>query len=155
MWGTRSGAMGHEGPLISIMLTHAQELGLSPDQVQKLQELRIGFEKETVRRNADIRVAEIDLNALLEKAQWDLNAIDAKVKQIAGLRGDLRFARIKTLAAGRALLTPEQLQKLRQIGHRMGPPGDQWPMRSWQPYGPGGPGPMMPPGPGSPSAPRL
>ncbi len=143
----------HEGPLISIMLWRAQELGLSPDQIQKLQELRTNFEKEAIRRTADIRVAEIDLNVLLEKEQADLSAIEAKVKQVAGLRGDLRFARIKTLAAGRALLSPEQLQKLMQIGHRVEPPGGQWPMGPGQPYGPGGPG-RMGPGPGYPPAPR-
>ncbi len=119
----RPGFFAHEGPLITIMLSHAQELGLTPDQTQKLQELRTNFDKEAIQRTADIRVAEIDLNVLLEKDQWDLNAIEAKAKQIATMEGDLRVARLKTLADGRALLTPEQLQKLKAIGHWRPPAG--------------------------------
>lgn len=156
MPGRAGRGSSHEGPLITIMLESAQELGLTPDQERKLRDLRTEFEKESVRRTADIRVAEIELNSLLEQEKWDLAAIEQKVKQIAALRGDLRLARIKTLAAGRAVLTPEQVEKLKQIGHRMRPgfaprgfgPGMMGP---GQPYG--NPGPSMP-GPGSPTAPR-
>jgi len=126
--GTRPGPMvgregrrwsSHEGPLISIMLDHARELGLTPDQERKLRDLRTEFAKESVRRTADIRVAEIELASLLEQDRWDLTKIEPKVKQIAALQGDLRLARIKTLAAGREVLTAEQVEKLKQIGHRM------------------------------------
>jgi len=143
----------HEGPLITIMLDHAQEFGLTPDQERKLRDLRTEFAKESVRRTADIRVAEIDLNSLLEQEKWDLTKIEPKVKEIAALQGDLRLARIKTLAAGREVLTPEQVEKLKQIGHRMRPvsvPSGPGPgmMRPGYPYGPGMPGP------GGPGAPR-
>ncbi len=153
--GQRGRAMSHEGPLISIMLDHTQELGLNPEQERKLRTLRTEFEKESVRRTAEIRVAEIELDSLLEQDRWDLARIEPKVKQIGGLRADLRLARIKTLDAGRAVLTPDQLEKLKQVGHRMrtlGGPG--------QPMGPGmmpGPG-MMGPGmmgPGQPMGPGM
>jgi len=136
MYGREGGWSSHEGPLITIMLDHAQELGLTPDQEGKLRDLRTEFAKEVERRTADIRVAEIELSSLLEQDKWDLTKIEPKVKQIATLQGDLRLARIKTLAAGREVLTREQVEKLRQIGHRM---------RSGS--APGGPGPgMMGPG---------
>jgi Spy/CpxP family protein refolding chaperone len=131
-------------PIITLILSHGQELGLTPDQLQKLQELRTTFEKEATARGADIRAAEIDLNALLEKDQWDLTAIEGKVKQVATLQGDLRFAGIKALAAGEALLTPEQLQKLEAIGQWTPPP----------PAGPGRAGSSPPTSPGGPPAPR-
>jgi protein CpxP len=133
--------MGHEGPLLTMMLTHSQDLGLSPEQEQKLRALRTAFAKEAVRRTAEIRVAQIDLEALLEQERWDLAQIEPTVKQVAALEGDLRVARIKTLAAGRALLTPQQLEKLKQVGHHMRSMG-----------GPGGMGHGMM-GPGSPAAP--
>ena len=141
----RGGAWSsHEGPLITIMLEHKQELGLTLEQERKLRDLRTEFAKESVRRSADIRVAEIELDSLLEQDRWDLTKIEPKVKQIATLQGDLRLARIKTLEAGLEVLTPEQLEKLKQISHRMRP-------RS----GPGGYGPgMMGPGQGGPPGPR-
>jgi len=141
----REGAWSsHEGPLITIMLEHKQELGLTLEQEQKLRDLRTEFAKESVRRSADIRVAEIELDSLLEQDRWDLAKVEPKVKQIATLQGDLRLARIKTLGAGLEVLTPEQLEKLKQVGHRMRPAS-----------GPGGYGPgMMGPGWGGPRAPR-
>lgn len=132
--------MSHEGPLLTMMLRHSQDLGLTPEQEKKLRDLRTEFEKESVRRTAEVRVAQIELESLLEQEQWNLAQIEPKVKQIAALQGDLRVARIKTLAAGRALLTPQQLEKLKQVGHRMRSMG-----------GPGGMGHGMM-GPGSPPA---
>jgi Spy/CpxP family protein refolding chaperone len=117
------------------MLEHKQDLGLTLDQERKLRDLRTEFAKESERRTAEIRVAEIELDALLEQDKWDLAKIEPKVKQIATLQADLRLARIKTLEAGRAVLTPQQLEKLKQIGHRMRP--------GWGPgwFEPGTPGP--------------
>ena len=160
-------AMSHEGPLISIMLEHKQDLGLNAEQERKLRDLRTEFAKESIRRTADIRVAEIELDSLLERDKWDLARIEPNVKQIASLQGELRLARIKTLEAGRAVLTAEQLEKLKQVGHRMRAMGGPGMMGSrmgmmgagmmgpGQPMGPGGPmGSGMTPGPGGPSAPR-
>ena len=152
MSGREGGLSSHEGPLITIMLDHAQELGLTPDQERKLRDLRTEFAKELVRRTADIRVAEIELSSLLEQDRWDVAKIEPKVKQVAMLQGDLRLARIKTLAAGREVLTSEQVEKFKQIGHRMRPgsaPGGPGPgmMGPGRPYNPGMPGPT---GPGTP-----
>ncbi len=133
-------ALSHEGPLISIMLEHSQDLGLNAEQERKLRDLRTEFAKESVRRGAEIRVAEIELDALLEQDRWDLAKIEPRVKQIATLQGDLRLARIKTLAAGREVLTPEQLEKLKQLGHRM---RSGWGLEG---PGPGMMGPGQPPG---------
>jgi protein CpxP len=100
--GQAGGMGGHEGPLLTMMLHHSQELGLSPEQEKKLRDLRTEFAKEAVRRTAEIRVAQIELDALLEQERWDLAQIEPKAKQIAALEGDLRVARLRVLAAGRA-----------------------------------------------------
>lgn len=162
--GMREGRGGrtlsHEGPLISIMLEHTQDLGLNAEQERKLRDLRTEFAKESVRRGAEIRVAGIELDSLLEQDKWDLAKIEPKVKQIATLQGDLRLARIKTLEAGRAVLTAEQLEKLKQVGHRMRAMGGPGMMGSGTGtmgpgmMGPGMMGPGMMQGPGGPSAPR-
>lgn len=130
--GREGRMMSHEGPLITIMLEHSQDLGLNPEQEKKLRDLRTEFSKESIRRTAEVRVAQIELDSLLEQDQWDLAKIEPKLRQIATLQGDLRLARIKTLAAGRAILTPQQIEKLKHVGHQMQMMG-----------GPGGMGPGM------------
>lgn len=135
--GGRRGS--HEGPLLTMMLHHSQDLGLSPEQEQKLRDLRTAFEKEAVRRTAEIRVLQIDVDALLEQERWDLAQLEPKVKQIAALQGELRLAGLTTLAAGRALLTSQQLEKLKQIGHHGRAMGERGGMGHGM-MGPGGPG---------------
>ena len=70
--------MRHEGPLLTMMLRHSQDLGLSPEQEKTLLDLRTEFAKESVKRTAEIRVAQIE----------------PKVKQIAALEGDRQTARL-------------------------------------------------------------
>jgi len=101
--------------LISLMLRNREKLGLSDDQVKILEQLRSDFEKETIRNEADIRVAEIDLNNLLQAQSAELAKIEAKIRDIERLRADLRIARIRTIEKGKALLTAEQRKKLQEL----------------------------------------
>ena len=122
-WGYGRG--GHQGPLISMMLHQKEQLGLTADQERSLRELRTNFEKEGIRRTSEIDVAELELKEMLEQEKVDLINVEASTKKIALLRADLRLARIKTIEAGKALLTPEQQRKLERLSHdsRMGESG--------------------------------
>lgn len=117
MWGSPA-----ERPLISFMLEHRDELGLSPDQTGRLEALRSDFAREVVRRDADIRVAEMDLHALLEQDPLDLPKVETKIRELAQLRAELRVARLRTIEQGKAVLTAEQRTKLQGLlGLRSGP----------------------------------
>jgi Spy/CpxP family protein refolding chaperone len=104
-----------ERPLITIMLHHRAELGLSADQVSRLETLRGDFTREAIRRGADIRIAELDLATLLEQDPVDLTKVETKVRELAQLRADLRIARLRTVEQGKALLTPEQRTRLQAM----------------------------------------
>lgn len=112
-------APGHEGPLISLMLDMKDQLGLSLQQVQALRDLRAAFEKEAIQRGAEIRVAEVELRETLTQEQVDLGRAETLIRKIAGLRAELRLARLQTLEKGKSVLTPEQLAKFREAGHQM------------------------------------
>src|SRR5581483_6942600 len=121
-----------EGPLITIMLHHRGELALTPDQVTRLEALRGDFTRDAIRRDADIRIAELDLATLLRQEPVDVEKAAAKIRELAQLRADLRIARIRTIEQGKAVLTPEQRPRLETLVGGM-------------PHGPGGM-----PGPGGP-----
>ena len=139
---------GHEGPLLSFMLNMKDQLGLSLQQVQTLRDLRVAFEKETIQRGAEIRVAEVDLREALAQERVDLARAETLIRKIAGLRAELRLARVRTLEKGKGVLTPEQLEKFREAGHQMarggmGGPGAMGGGRMGPGMmGPGGPGGM-------------
>jgi Spy/CpxP family protein refolding chaperone len=130
--GSMGGPMGRmmgdpaERPLITIMLHHRTELGLSADQVSRLETLRSDFTREAIRRDADIRIAELDLTSLLEQDPADLSKVEAKVREAGQLRADLRIARLRAIEQGKALLTPEQRTRLQTMlsgGMHHGPGG--------------------------------
>ena len=113
----------YERPLISEMLSLQGRLGLTPSQVQQLQALRSGFEKEAIRGRAEIQAAEVDLSDLLGASPLDLAKIEELTKKIGVMEGELRFARIKTLEAGRAVLTQKQWESFQSIAPGMEPMG--------------------------------
>ena len=139
MGGPSGGMMGRmmggpaERPLITIMLHHRTELGLSADQVSRLETLRGDFSREAIRRDADIRIAELDLNLLLEQDPMDLAKVETKMREVAQLRADLRIARLRAVEGGKAVLTPEQRTRLQTLlggGMHHGSGGAPAPRRS-------------------------
>jgi hypothetical protein len=114
-WRDRSGGPSGERPLITLMLNHRAELGLSQAQVDALERLRADFGREAAQREADIKSADAELAGLLAADPVDLGRVEAKVRQIERLRADMRLGRIRTIEQGKAQLTPEQLRQLRAL----------------------------------------
>jgi hypothetical protein len=112
---TSGGASREDRPLISTMLRHREKLGLSPDQVKNLEQLRDNFQKESIRKEADLRVAEMDLNSLLEAQPVDMAKVEAKIREMERLRADLRLGRIRTIEKGKDQLTADQRKKLQDL----------------------------------------
>lgn len=102
-------------PVISFMLERREELGLSPKQIQELEQLRHDYRRETIRSEADLRIAEFDLGKLLKDRPVDLDEVRAKLQEIERVRADERFRRIQTIEQGKALLSPEQREKLETL----------------------------------------
>lgn len=113
----------YDQPLISILLRHRESFQLTSEQERKLRALRAENEKDAARGEGEVRAAEVDLRELLVPEAPDLARIEAQVKRIATLQGDLRLRRIQTLQAGLALLTVEQRQDLDRLLNRMGMTG--------------------------------
>lgn len=104
-----------ERPLITLMLRHREELGLSGEQVQGLERLRADFQREAIRREADLRIAETELGALLDAEAPDLGLVEEKLRAIGELGAELRLARIRVIEQGKGILTQDQRAKLRAL----------------------------------------
>jgi Spy/CpxP family protein refolding chaperone len=102
-------------PLISQLLNNREALGLSADQVRKLEQLRDGFQRQSIRNDADLRIVELDIAALLEQEPVDLAKVEAKMREGEKLRTDLRIARVRAIEQARGLLTVEQKKKLQEL----------------------------------------
>ena len=102
-------------PVISQMLNNKDALGLSADQVRRLEQLRDNFQRQTIRNEADLRILELDIAALLDSEPVDMAKLETKMREEEKLRADLRIARIRAIEQGRALLNPEQKKKLTEL----------------------------------------
>jgi Spy/CpxP family protein refolding chaperone len=72
-------------------------------------------QREAEAKTAEIRRAEEALAPLVEADRADLARVEEQVKAIAQLQAELRLGRIRTVEQGKALLTPEQLAKLKTL----------------------------------------
>lgn len=108
-FGSRESSEGR--PAISQMLSYKDYLALAPDQVKKLEQLRDSFQRQSIRNEADARIVELDIAALLDNPTVDVGKVEAKVREAEKLRADLRIARIRAIEQAKAVLTAEQRKK--------------------------------------------
>jgi len=116
MWerlGPRSAR--EDRPVISQMLNNKEALGLSSDQVRRLEQLRDNFQRQTIRNEADLRIMELDIAALLDSEPVDMTKLETKMREEEKLRTDLRIARIRAIEQGKALLNADQKKKLTEL----------------------------------------
>ena len=100
---------------ISLMLRNRERLGLTADQVKHLEQIRSDFAKETIRSEANLRIAELDLTSLLEAQPVDMPRVEAKIRDTERIRADLRIARVRSIEKGKAQLSAEQRRKLQEL----------------------------------------
>ena len=101
-------------------LAMKKELGLNEEQVKALEPLESDYRKTSIKNHADLRIAMIDLNALLEQKTPDKNAISKKVDEIGTIQKNLMLYRVDTMLKLKDILTPTQYDQFRaEIKERM------------------------------------
>ncbi len=102
-------------PVISQILNNKEALGLSADQIRRLEQQRDNFQRLTIRNEADLRILELDIASLLDSEPVEMAKLEAKMREEEKLRTDLRIARIRAIEQGKALLNAEQKKKLTEL----------------------------------------
>lgn len=108
--------MHRPGQMLRLLRT---ELDLSDEQAQKVKEILFQVMKANIKQHADLRIAELELQGLLEADPVEMGNVESKLKAIEGLRTTLRLNIIKAHEQVKGLLTPEQRQKLERLHDRM------------------------------------
>ncbi len=96
-------------------------LDLTPDQELKLLEIRQNFQKETQPLRFEIQKKQLELRQLWSAKSLNQNAIEAKEKEISGLRVQMvNKARVMREKMDK-VLTAEQRKKLEESGFNCNP----------------------------------
>ena len=131
-------------------------LGLTDDQVERLHKIGIDAEKASIQNRANLELGHLELRELLRADNPDRDAIMKKLDEVNSLHGQMEKQRVGTLLDARAVLTPEQLKKVKEFmergpggmerGHEMGHRGmGHPPMHGGGPGGGQAPKPPTPP----------
>ncbi|MGE5325980.1 MAG: Spy/CpxP family protein refolding chaperone [Deltaproteobacteria bacterium] len=158
---------GHGGPMMGgrllAMLDSARvktALGLTDDQSNRLRQIVIDTEKNTIKTRADMAVRQIELRELMRADNPDRDAVMKKLDEVSALRSQMMKQHVEALLSAKSVLTPEQQKKIRTfIENRRAEGFMRGSGSGWQgarrgrfggPAGSAGPG--RPPAPGAPDA---
>ncbi len=92
-----------------------EKLGLTAEQVTKINQQTSEFRKTSIRTRADLEVKRVELADLMKAENPDRTAIDRKLDEIGAARVAQTKAQLHYRLAMREVLTPEQKTKLRQM----------------------------------------
>ena len=96
-------------------LKNKKELGLTEDQVKQLESIKTDCMKAQVKREADIKLARIDMMDLMKKESPDFAGMKEKIKQVDALELDGKLAMIDTKEKAYNVLTADQQKKLPEL----------------------------------------
>ena len=103
--------MGDSHPLWKRVM----ELNLDDKQKEALKALHTKTVKDVVRKRADKTIAHVELQDLLEKEPIDMKAVEASAKKNEAISTDMFLAHVRSHEEVKALLTPEQRKKFKEI----------------------------------------
>ncbi len=113
------GMIGHGGFIhgrpITEMLEFKEKLGLTAEQVTRLEALRSAYQQDAQKRFEILRAREAELHDLIAADQTDLNRIEAKFREVQQMEAEENLARIKTIVQAKETLTPKQRQEFRTL----------------------------------------
>jgi len=95
---------------------HLMGLGLDDKQKDALKALRSKTMKDMVKKRADMQIAGIELKDLLDKDPADMKAVEASLKKKESLKTEMFLAHIRAREEMKALLTPDQRKRLKEMG---------------------------------------
>jgi Spy/CpxP family protein refolding chaperone len=98
------------------MILHTKaEIGLTPQQEQKIEDMMLAYEENAIRRGSDIKVLELKFASLLKGNRIDRREMEKQARQIGAMRTDLQVGHLNYLLDVRDTLTAEQVQKLEKL----------------------------------------
>lgn len=94
---------------------HAEALGLSDEQVEKLDAIWFDHKKNAIRKKADLEIARLELKSILSQESVDFKKARAEISEIGSLEESLRLDCLQSVENVRNSLTPDQIKKLSEL----------------------------------------
>jgi Spy/CpxP family protein refolding chaperone len=109
------GNMDKMGDIMGMCIEHADEMGLTDDQIMKMKPVHREMQKKQARFNADLKIAEIELVEIMEVKDFDLEKASSAVKKIEEIKTAHHLEMLKAMKEIRTILTDEQFKKMQKM----------------------------------------
>jgi len=113
MMGLGSSPWFHHG--VTLTLKNADKLGIDEKQKGQLEEIRTRYTKDIIGQDAELKIAEMELDALLGEKEIDLPKVNEAIRKVAGVEAQIRYLRVEAFTEARKVLTDEQRKRLKEL----------------------------------------
>ena len=96
-------------------MEHADKMGLTDEQMEKMKPLHREMQKKQIRSKADLKIAEIELREIMEVKDFDLDKATYAVKKIEDIKTAQHLEMLKAMKEMRNILTDEQFKKMKKM----------------------------------------
>jgi hypothetical protein len=97
------------------LLSNAEELGLSDDQMKKIKSIKMEAKKQYILAKAQMEVGFIDMKMKLHEETVDIEGLNAMVDQFAAGFADATKKAIQNYAALKSVVTADQMAKAKKL----------------------------------------
>lgn len=102
-----------------MLLKHKDEIGLTQDQVGKIEKMQQQFQETMIKREAELKIMELKFHSLLKNEKVDRKLMEKMIRETATLRTNMQIDKMNFLLDVRDILTPEQITKIEEFKKNM------------------------------------
>ena len=107
------------GDMMHKCLEHADKLGLSEEQINKIKPIHREMQKKQARYTADLKIAQIDMMEIMEVKDFDLEKATTAVKKIADIKTAHHVEMLVLMKQVHSILTDEQFKQMKKMHMKM------------------------------------
>jgi Spy/CpxP family protein refolding chaperone len=97
------------------VIMHAEELGLSEEQVDAFRKRHAEARKQMIQIGSQIKMNMIDVQDAVMREEIDMPVAEAKIRETGKLKGDMFIAMVHAMHDMRQILTPDQRKKVKEM----------------------------------------
>ncbi|NVN91354.1 MAG: Spy/CpxP family protein refolding chaperone [Desulfuromonadales bacterium] len=101
--------------MVGMCSQHAEKMGLTDDQMAKINPLHSDMQKKQARFKADLKIAEIELMDIMEAKDFDLEKATFAAKKIGEIKTTHHVEMLKAMKEMRTILTDEQFKNMKKM----------------------------------------
>ena len=98
-----------------LIMSNKEQLGLSEEQANKVEELKMKTKKDLIRKNAELEILALDIKTEMQKDPTDINAVNALVDKKYDLKKEKAKSLVEACAVLKTILTKEQKEKMKEL----------------------------------------